>query len=90
LDGVWRIQRGSTSQRQTEINIQYENGTVRTIVASTYRYDTSGRVFEKKIQKIGFRHATWRYTWDDHDRLTETQAPEIRGPGKKVGKRSQA
>jgi RHS repeat-associated protein len=55
---------------------KYENGTIRTIGNSSYRYDLRGRVREKRVVKNGFRPKTWHYNWDDFDRLVETQTPD--------------
>jgi len=55
---------------------QYEGGTVKTIGPNSYRYDMRGRVIEKKVHKNGFRPKTWRFTWDEFDRLTETRTPD--------------
>jgi RHS repeat-associated protein len=55
---------------------KYENGTVRTIGNSSYRYDLRGRVKEKRVVKNGFRPKTWHYSWDNFDRLIETHTPD--------------
>jgi len=55
---------------------RYEGGTVRAIGKNSYRYDLRGRVIEKKVERNGFRPGTWRYSWDDFDRLVETSAPD--------------
>jgi len=54
----------------------YQDGTVRTIGKSSYRYDVRGRVIEKRLVKNGFRPKTWQYRWDDFDRLIETHTPD--------------
>jgi RHS repeat-associated protein len=41
----------------------------------SYTYDTRGRVSTKTVSRQGFRPKTWRYGWDDFDRLTETWTP---------------
>ena len=55
---------------------QYTNGEVRQIGRSSYRYDTRGRVVEKRVVNNGFRPKTWHYFWDDFDRMTETHTPD--------------
>jgi YD repeat-containing protein len=55
---------------------KYENGTIRTIGNSSYRYDLRGRLKEKRVVKNGFRPKTWHYLWDDFDRLIETRTPD--------------
>lgn len=55
---------------------RYFDGTVRAIGRSSYHYDVRGRVIEKKVDRDGFRPKTWRYVWDDFDRLVETRTPD--------------
>ncbi|MEA5115465.1 MAG: RHS repeat-associated core domain-containing protein, partial [Geobacteraceae bacterium] len=55
---------------------RYRDGTVRAIGPTSYRYDVRGRVTEKRIERNGFRPKTWRYLWDDFDRLVETRTPD--------------
>lgn len=55
---------------------RYLHGVVRAIGKSSYHYDVRGRVIEKKVDRNGFRPKTWRYVWDDFDRLVETRTPD--------------
>ncbi len=58
------------------LNHRYLDGTVRAIGKNSYHYDLRGRVIEKKVDRNGFRPGTWRYAWDDFDRLVETSTPD--------------
>jgi len=55
---------------------RYLHGVVRAIGKSSYHYDVRGRVIEKKVDRNGFRPKTWRYEWDEFDRLVETRTPD--------------
>ncbi|VXC73653.1 YD repeat-/RHS repeat-containing protein [Enterobacterales bacterium 8AC] len=43
---------------------------------SQYRYDTAGRLIEKRELKEGFRPQVWRYRWNEQDQLTELMTPK--------------
>lgn len=53
----------------------YEGDVVTRIGLTGYRHDSRGRVVEKTHARHGFRPRTWRYRWDDLDRLREVTTP---------------
>ena len=55
---------------------RYQGDCVTHIGNTSYRHDARGRVIEKTGIKNGFRPKTWRYLWDDFDRLTETRTSD--------------
>ncbi len=54
----------------------YEGDVVTRIGLTSYRHDSRGRVVEKTHARHGFRPQTWRYRWDDLDRLREVTTPQ--------------
>jgi RHS repeat-associated protein len=41
-----------------------------------YRYDSAGRLTEKRTEKPGFRPEIWRYRWDAHGQMRSLIAPD--------------
>ncbi|MFG6296443.1 RHS repeat-associated core domain-containing protein [Streptomyces rochei] len=41
-----------------------------------YRHDDQGRVIERRKRHLSGKSASWKYTWDAEDRLTEVTLPD--------------
>jgi len=43
---------------------------------TTWKYDITGRLVEKRVDKGGYRPLQWRYRWDARSQLTGLETPE--------------
>ncbi|MFP2424322.1 hypothetical protein ACLEXA_22830, partial [Pseudescherichia vulneris] len=71
---------GFLSRRRDAVLLQdaqrQQAGRVRSRGGSQYRYDTAGRLVEKREHKEGYRPQVWRYRWNEQDQLSELITPK--------------
>lgn len=67
-------QAGSSAELGETVE-QAPGGLIRRRGRSFYRYDSRGRVIEKRYEENGFRSRIWRFEWNNHDRLIQLETP---------------
>ncbi|KHF44043.1 RHS repeat-associated core domain-containing protein [Saccharomonospora viridis] len=72
---TWPTLPGSTDNN--ELGEREYNGTlIRRVGNVRYEHDAQGRVVLRQRKRLSRKPETWRYYWDDEDRLVEVLTPE--------------